>query len=77
MEIIKKVTDSSALNGIFDIPESMKNKKVLVTLVPYIEKNNSELRKLKGTLSGYKNIDLIEKEKNAWADSLVDRYENS
>ncbi len=77
MEIIKRVTNSNILSDIFDLPDNMKNRKVIVTLVPYAKKNDSELKDLKGVLSKYKNIELIEKEKNAWADSVVDRYENS
>ena len=78
MDIIRKVTNSSVLEDIFDIPESMKDKKIVVTISPYEEdEDNINFSKLKGSLSKYKNQDLIIKENDAWANSVVDRYDNS
>lgn len=77
MDIIRKITNSNVLDDIFDLPENMKNIKILVTLTPYKEQEDFKLGNLKGALSQYKNKDLIETEKNAWTNSAVDRYENS
>lgn len=77
MEVFKKITNSNVLDDIFDIPESMKNKKIVVTVSTYEDKDNDKLKDLRGALSKYKNEDLIKTEKDAWANSVVDRHENS
>lgn len=77
MDIIRKITNSNVLEAIFDLPENMKNRKIVITLTPYKEQGNFKLRNLKGALSQYNNRNLMEMENNAWANSVVDRYENS
>lgn len=78
MEIIRKVIHSSVFEGIIDLPESMKDKKIIVTIRTYEEnEKHISFRKLKGSLSKYQNKSLIEKEKDAWANSVVDDYDYS
>lgn len=80
MEIIKKVANSDVLNGIFDIPENLRNKKVVITVSSYDETKDKDIlriKNLRGSLSKYKNEDLIEKEEDAWAMAVREKYENS
>jgi hypothetical protein len=35
MDSIRKIANSSVLEGIFDIPENLKNKKVVITISAY------------------------------------------
>lgn len=80
MAIIKKVANSDVLDGIFDIPENLKNKKVIVTIKSYDEIEDEDVPKLKnlrGSLSKYKNDSLREKEDDAWAMAVKDKYDNN
>lgn len=80
MENLKKVTNSSILEDIFDIPESLKNKKVVITISSYDEledKDISRMKNLRGSLSKYKNESLIKQEDNAWSMAVQEKHENS
>ncbi|MGO1470309.1 MAG: hypothetical protein ACTHW2_09840 [Tissierella sp.] len=78
MDSIKKITNSNILDDIFDIPENLKNKKVVITISAYegIE-DISKMKSLRGALSKYKNGNLREEEDNAWAMAVQDKHENS
>lgn len=80
MESLKKVANSSVLDGIFDIPENLKNKKVVITISSYDEledKDIPRMKNLRGSLSKYKNENLIEQEDDAWAMAVQEKHENS
>lgn len=80
MERIKKVTNSSILEDIFDIPENLRNKKVVITISPYDEledKDISRMKNLRGSLSKYKNESLIKQEDKAWSMAVQEKHENS
>ena len=80
MENLKKVTNSSILEDIFDIPENLKNRKVVITISSYDEledKDISRMKNLRGSLSKYKNESLIKQEDNAWAMAVQEKHENS
>ena len=80
MENLKKVTNSSILEDIFDIPENLKNRKVVITISSYDEledKDISRMKNLRGSLSKYKNDSLRKEEDNAWAMAVQEKHENS
>jgi len=69
MTQVRKIVDSSSLDGIFDLPSVFKNKKIEVIMFPVEEKtdkipqftmaqieeaaNSSEIQSLVGVLKGY------------------------
>lgn len=78
MENLKMVTNSSILEDIFDIPENLKNKKVVITISAYEETDSLPKKKsLMGSLSRYKNESLIKQEENAWVMAVQEKHENS
>lgn len=80
MENLKQVTNSKILEDIFDIPENLKNKKVVITISSYDETKDKDIPRMKtlrGALSKYKNDDLRKEEDNAWAMAVQDKHENS
>lgn len=80
MENLKKVANSSILEDIFDIPENLKNRKVVITISSYDEledKDITRMKNLRGSLSKYKNESLIKQEDNAWAMAVQEKHENS
>lgn len=80
MENLKKVTNSNILEDIFDIPENLRNKKVVITISSYDEKKDKDIPRMKtlrGALSKYKNDNLREEEENAWAMAVQEKHENS
>lgn len=77
MDSIKKVANSNILDGIFDIPENLKNKKVVITISPYNDiedKDIPTIKNLRGSLSKYKNDSLREEEVNAWAMAVREKH---
>ncbi|MDK2901754.1 MAG: hypothetical protein PWR14_658 [Thermosediminibacterales bacterium] len=82
MKFIRKVANSDILAGIIDIPEELKSKKVEIIILPYENMDNADLeeqkkKNVRGALAKYKNKELQEKEKEAWANAAVGKHENS
>ena len=83
MEIVRQVIDSNLLESI-DLPESLKNRKVEITILPFDEGDKIEkiynIRDLLGIASEYAKqgmtIDeIMEKESRAWAEAAAEKYE--
>lgn len=68
-------------DGIIKIPKRFKGlnaKRLKVQIeLKELEKSNSKINSVKGSLSGYKNKNLIKKEKEAWKIAVKEKYENS
>ena len=80
MDTIRKVTNSDILEGIFDIPENLKNKTVLITIRSYDDikdKDIPRMKNLRGSLSKYKNENLRNEEDNAWATAVREKHDNN
>lgn len=80
MENLRKIANSSILEDIFDIPENLKNRKVVITISSYDEledKDTTKIKNLRGSLSKYKNQNLIKQEDNAWTMAVQEKHENS
>ncbi|TYO96929.1 hypothetical protein [Desulfallas thermosapovorans] len=82
MNFVRKVANSNILASIIDIPESLRNKKVEILILPY-ENEHGEAgidqtpKRARGLLEQYKNKGLQALEDGAWAKAAVDKHENS
>ncbi|BBW97682.1 hypothetical protein MKY25_16445 [Geobacillus sp. FSL W8-0032] len=79
MDFVRVIKNSNDLEKFIDIPESLKNRKVEVIILPYADEENSEQsekRSLRGALSKYRNGGLQAQESDAWSQAVVDQYEN-
>lgn len=82
MTFIRKVANSDILAGIIEIPESLKNKKVEILILPYEnmdaedETTGRKPKRAKGLLEKYKNKELQDLENSAWAKAVEDKYEH-
>ena len=88
MEVVRQIIDSNLLADRIILPESFKNKKVKITVMPYneinkrVRKNSRRKTHTLGDLIGIANKDgkhkltpeLRKKEKEAWAEAMVDKY---
>jgi hypothetical protein len=88
MGIVRQIIDSSLLADKINLPESLKNKKVEITILPFNEINmemaeHSEIKTHTiEDLIGIANKDgkhkltpeLRKKEKEAWAEAMVDKH---
>jgi len=92
MEIVRQIINSNDLGNIV-LPESFKNKKIEVTILPFneintkIKKKNLTVKRkhtienLVGIANKYARHDLsidkiMQKEKEAWAEAMVDKHGN-
>lgn len=79
MEYLRQTVDSSNLNGIFNLPLSLRNKRVEVIILPadgedkLTQKDGSAF----GCLKKYANPMLIPQEKGAWNQAAVEKYAGS
>ena len=79
MNFVRKVANSDILAIIIEIPESVKNKKVEILILPYeaVVEEQKKVQRPKGYLRGilmkYKNTDLKARENDAWAIQLHTR----
>lgn len=76
MEHIRKVVDSEILYGIFDVPVSLRGRKVEVIVLPLPEEKERGGSAF-GCLRKYANPALVSKEKGAWERAAVKKYEDS
>lgn len=80
VDSMKKVTNSDVLDGIFDLPENLKNKKVVITISAYNNIKDQDIprvKSLRGSLAKYKDTSLRNEEDRAWAMAMQDKHENS
>lgn len=80
MDFVRVVKNSDDLEKLIDLPKGLKNRKVEVIILPYSdteEATKTVPKSLKGVLSNYKNVDLQEKESDAWSKAVINKYENN
>ena len=79
METVREVVNSSTLTQLFNIPASLKNRRVEVIIkLAADEKKEVPIRKsAKGCLSRYANPELQHMEKEAWGMAVGEKYANS
>ena len=80
MEFVRQIIDSGLLDKI-SLPQSLKNKKIEIIILPFNETNDESVPKISvdkfaGSLGKYKNLELIHLEKSAWSDANVDGWLN-
>lgn len=74
-----EVINSRELENIINIPSELKNRDVELIILPTHSPviNNSNTKSMYGILKKFNNPDLIEHEKTAWLNSVVERNGNS
>ena len=74
MEFIRKIMDARDLQDIVELPNSLRNKKVeiLIFSINDDKKKKTSKKSLSGFLSEYANLDLIEKEDQAWSEEATE-----
>lgn len=82
MNFVRTVVNSDILTNIIEIPESLRHRKVEILVLPYentnIDENKKQkIKRAKGLLERYKNIELQNEETLAWEKAMVDKHENS
>ena len=80
MDYIHQIINSNKLDGIFDLPVSLKGKTVEVIILPVpaaIEKTNTNKKTSFGCLKEYANTALIPEEDGAWERAVTGIYANS
>jgi hypothetical protein len=76
MEAVRKVMDSSILEQVIALPESLRNMEVEVLVFPHAELSAKTKKKHPafGSLREYAKPGLIEKEEGALAKAMVARH---
>ena len=76
MEYLRETVNSDMLSSLFDLPASLRNRDVEVIILPFDTENKvkPKLKSAKGCLKKYANPALLPQEKNAWAQSVEERY---
>ncbi len=80
MEFVRVVKNSDDLANIIDIPKGLRNRKVEVIILPYLDRteiDKTKQKSLRGVLSKYKNETLRDKESEAWPSAMVDKHEHN
>ena len=88
MEIVRQVIDSSLLDKI-NLPESLKNRKVEITILPFDRHEEIDGKTEKHTIESLVGIfnkyakrgipidEVMELESRAWAEAAVEKYERN
>ncbi len=81
MQFIRKIANSDILSGIIEIPNSLKNRKVEILIFPFDDSTEGETLKrkdksAKGTLTKYRNAELINQESSAWEAAMREKHEH-
>ena len=76
MEYLRQTVDSNKLNGVFNLPQSLRNRVVEVIILPaederaFTQKRGSAF----GSLNKYANPELMMLEKGAWEQAIIEKY---
>jgi hypothetical protein len=78
MDAVRKIISADMLTPIIDLPWKAKGMQVEVIVIPYIhetsQKRDVSIQSLKGCLKEYANPALRNKEKQAWENSVAEKY---
>jgi len=75
MKAIRKIIDANQLSSIIDLPDTMRNQKVEIIILPTTE-NIHQPQSMKGILKKYANPKLIAQEKSAWENAIIKKYDH-
>ena len=77
MDYLRQTMDSDSLNGLFDLPASLRNKKVEVIILPFKadEAHPRETGSAFGCLKKYANPSLIPLEEGAWGRAVKEKHD--
>jgi hypothetical protein len=79
MDYIHQTVDSAKLADIFNLPVSLKSRKVEVIVLPLPDTKEpaTERKSAFGCLQKYANASLISEEEGAWERAVVEKYAGS
>ena len=79
METVREVVNSSALTQLFNIPASLRNRKVevVISLATDEKKTTPSRKSARGCLKRYANPELQSTEKEAWAMAVGEKHADS
>lgn len=70
-EIVEKKSDVLKITNLLN---RLINQKIEVIILPLSKQNKTTRKSLLGTLSKYKNLDVVELENSAWEQAIKDKY---
>ena len=73
-EIIEKKDDIVRVTNLLN---SLVNQTIEVIIVPLTKEKTKNQKSLKGVLSKYSNLNMIEFERSAWEQAIEDKYGNN
>lgn len=79
MSFVRKIANSNILDGVIDIPEPLKNKKVEILIFPLESDSKGaqapeQVKSVRGLLKRYANPGRITEEASAWAEAVAEKY---
>ena len=79
MDYVHQTVDSDKLLNIFDLPHTLKGRKVEVIILPAKETQESDVKRGSafGCLRKYADPSLISQESGVWEKAVVNKYANS
>jgi hypothetical protein len=77
MRAVREIIDSKLISSVIPLPESFRNTKVEVFIIPVQEKQEASRPKKSflGAFAKYANPSLINQEKSAWAAAAAEKHE--
>jgi hypothetical protein len=78
MDYLRQTVDSEKLDGLFDLPNALRGRKVEVIIIPAFETSIREPKRGSafGCLQKYANTSFIDKERGAWERAAIEKYAN-
>jgi hypothetical protein len=76
MEFLRQTVDSNSLKEVFALPQSLRNRRVEVIILPVSEEQASTQKKGSafGCLKKYANPALMQQEEGAWGRAVAEKY---
>ena len=79
MRFVRKIANSDVLAHVIDIPKELKDKLVEIIVLPYeyVDDQNDASKNARGMLEKYKKEKCQDKENEAWANAVGEKYTDS
>lgn len=73
MEYMRVVKNSDEIQGVFELPQQLKNRKVEIIIFPYSDSSEINIEEFGGILSNYRQEEKRALEKEAWSKAVLMR----
>lgn len=79
LNFVRAIANSNELVNIVNIPSHLRDKKVEIIILPLEDKEDvsKKTKSLRGVLSKYKDLKLIERESDAFREATVEKHEDN